>query len=50
MAKSKFDTSFDFGYNVKPKKGKTGKGKKKRQLSPAQQYTARMYMKPRGRR
>jgi hypothetical protein len=49
MAKSRFDTSFNFGANVKAKGGTKG-GKKKRKLSPAQQYTARMYMKPRGRR
>lgn len=28
MAKKKFDTSFNFGANVQPKKSKKGKGKK----------------------
>jgi hypothetical protein len=49
----KFDTSFNFGYNVKPKKAKSAGGKKKggkRQLSSAQKATAALYMKPRGRR
>jgi hypothetical protein len=51
MATSKFDLSFDFGYNVAPKKAKAGGAKKggKRKLSEAQKYTARLYMKPRGR-
>jgi hypothetical protein len=51
MAKSKFDTSFNFGYNVKPKKPKAGGKKKgrKRKLSAAQKATAVLYMKPRRR-
>jgi hypothetical protein len=51
MAKSKFDTSFDFGYNVAPKMAKLAGAKKggKRKLSEAQKYTARLYMRPRGR-
>jgi hypothetical protein len=52
MAKSKFDTSFDFGANVAAKKaasgGQKGKGGK-RKLSKAQQATAALYMKPRRR-
>jgi hypothetical protein len=47
----RFDTSFNFGANGKPKKAKSSGGRKrKRQLSAAQKYTAQMYMKPRGRR
>jgi hypothetical protein len=47
----RFDTSFNFGYNVKPRKAKSAGGRKKeRQLSAAQKYTAQMYMKARGRR
>jgi hypothetical protein len=50
MAKSRFDTSFPFGYNVKAKKAKSaGKKKGKRQLSAAQKATAALYMKPRRR-
>ncbi len=52
MAKSKFDTSFDFGANVAPRKAAPG-GKKKggrRKLTAAQKYTAAMYMTPRRRR
>jgi hypothetical protein len=51
MPKSRFDTSFPFGYNVKPKKPKAGgkKKKSKRQLSAAQKATAVLYMKPRRR-
>jgi hypothetical protein len=52
MAKSKFDTSFNFGANVKPKKtasgGKKG-GRGKRKLSELQKATAMYYMKPRRR-
>jgi len=43
MAKSKFDTSFDFGANVASKKKSRG-GKKKRKLSAAQRATAALYM------
>jgi hypothetical protein len=54
VAKSKFDTSFDFGANVVRKKktasGGTKKRKGRRKLSEAQKYTAAMYMKPRRRR
>jgi hypothetical protein len=53
MAKSKFDTSFDFGANVPAKKATSGskKGKGgKRKLTAAQKYTAAMYMTPRRRR
>jgi len=52
MAKSKFDTSFDFGANVAPKKVTPG-GKNKggrRKLTAAQKYTAALYMTPRRRR
>jgi hypothetical protein len=52
MAKSSFDTSFNFGANVKPKKApSTGtKGHRgKRRLSEAQRATAMFYMKPRRR-
>ena len=48
----KFDTSFNFGYNVKPKKPKAAGGKKKRgkrKLSAAQKASAALYMKPRRR-
>ena len=52
MAKSRFDTSFDFGANVKPKKtpstGKKGR-RGKRQLTAAQRATAMYYIKPRRR-
>ena len=51
MAKSKFDTSFDFGFNVAGKQatplGKKTGGRRKR--SAAQKYTAALYMKPRRR-
>jgi hypothetical protein len=50
MAKSKFDTSFNFGANIKPKKAAGGGRRGKRKLSAAQKYTAQFYMKPRGRR
>jgi hypothetical protein len=48
----KHDLSFNFGYNVKPKKPKSGGKKKggKRKLSAAQKATAVLYMKPRSRR
>jgi hypothetical protein len=52
MAKSRFDTSFDFGANVAARKA-TSSGKKKggkRKLTPAQKYTAALYMQPRRRR
>jgi hypothetical protein len=53
MANSKFDLSFDFGYNVRPKKPKDKKDKKRkggrRKLSAAQKATAIYYMKPRRR-
>lgn len=53
MAKSKFDTSFDFGANVAGRKTapgtKKGKGGK-RKLTAAQKYTAALYMQPRRRR
>jgi hypothetical protein len=52
MAKSRFDTSFDFGANVAGRRATPGarKGKGgKRKLTPAQQYTAALYMKPRRR-
>jgi hypothetical protein len=47
----KYDLSFDFGYNLKPKKAKSTGGKKKgkRQLSAAQKATAALYMRPRRR-
>jgi hypothetical protein len=49
-SKSRFDTSFDIGANLPAKKatagGKKGKGGK-RKLSPAQQYTAALYLMPR---
>jgi hypothetical protein len=50
MARSKFDTSFNFGANVAPKKTTSG-GKKggKRKLTAAQKYTAAMYLKTRRR-
>jgi len=49
MAKSRFDTSFDFGANVAGKKARSGGkkskgGKKKRTLSAAQRATAVLYM------
>jgi hypothetical protein len=50
---AKDDLSFNFGYNVRPKKSggkKKGGGKGKRKLSAAQKATAIYYMKPRGRR
>jgi hypothetical protein len=50
MAKSRFDTSFNFGANVKPKKAKSGGTRKgKRKLSAAQKATAVYYMKARRR-
>jgi hypothetical protein len=53
MAKSKFDTSFNFGANVSGKKSGSGSTKKrkagKRKLSAAQKATAMFYMKPRRR-
>jgi hypothetical protein len=51
MAKTRFDTSFDFGANVAGKKGKSGSSTKggKRKLSAAQKATAAMYLKPRRR-
>ncbi len=51
MAKSKFDTSFDFGANVAAKKPRTAGQKKggKRKLTSAQKATAALYMKPRRR-
>ena len=52
MAKSRFDTSFDFGANVAGKKATSGgtKGKGgRRKLTAAQKYTAALYMKPRRR-
>jgi hypothetical protein len=48
MAKSKFDTSFNFGANTGRKTKSKGKGGKRR-LSAAQKYTAAMYVKPRRR-
>jgi hypothetical protein len=52
MAKNKFDTSFDFGANVAPKKATAGGTKKggRRKLTAAQKYTAALYMTPRRRR
>jgi hypothetical protein len=53
MAKSRFDTNFDFGANVAARKAASGSKKSKggkRKLSPAQQYTAASYMQPRRRR
>lgn len=47
MAKSKFDTSFAFGANVKPKAQKPKGGKRGR--SEAQRQAAALYMKPRRR-
>jgi hypothetical protein len=42
--------SFDYGYNVAPKKTTSGGKKKgKRKLSAAQRATAALYMKPRRR-
>jgi hypothetical protein len=52
MAKSRFDTSFDFGANVAGKKATPGarKGRRgRRNLTAAQKYTAALYMKPRRR-
>jgi hypothetical protein len=51
MAKSRFDTSFNFGANVKPKKTVSGgkKGGGKRRLSEAQKATAMYYMQPKRR-
>jgi hypothetical protein len=52
MAKSKFDTSFDFGANVAAKKATSGSKKSKggkRKLSAAQKATAALYVKPRRR-
>jgi hypothetical protein len=50
MAKSKFDTSFNFGANVAPKKAARSGGKKggRRRLTAAQKATAALYTKPRG--
>jgi hypothetical protein len=47
MAKSKFDTSFDFGANAKKSTGSKKKGGKRK--SAAQQATAALYLKPRRR-
>ena len=44
MARSTFDTSFDFGANVKRPKGKKG-GKRKQ--SAAQKAAAALYLRPR---
>jgi hypothetical protein len=52
MAKSRFDTSFDFGANVAGRKATPGarKGKGgKRKLTAAQKYATAMYLKPRRR-
>jgi len=52
MAKSRFDTSFNFGANVKPKKAASGSktGRRgKRKLSSAQKATAMYYMQPKRR-
>jgi hypothetical protein len=49
MAKSKFDLSFNFGANVKPKKAAGARKGGKRKLSAAQKATAVFYMKPRRR-
>jgi hypothetical protein len=48
MAKSRFDTSFNFGALAKPKAPKA-KGRGKRKLSAAQKATAMLYVKPRRR-
>jgi hypothetical protein len=51
MARSSFDTSFNFGANAKPKKAPAaGARKGKRKLSSAQKATAVYYMKPSRRR
>jgi hypothetical protein len=50
MAKSSFDTSFNFGANVKPKKAKGGGRKGRPKLTDAQKATAVNYMKPSRRR
>jgi hypothetical protein len=50
MAKSKFDTSFDFGANAASRKASGGrKTGGKRKLTAAQKETAALYMKPRRR-
>ena len=52
MPKSKFDTSFNFGANVRSKKAGSGskKGRRgKRRLSEAQRATAMFYMQPKRR-
>ena len=53
MPKSKFDTSFNFGANVRSKKPAASSSKKgrrgKRRLSEAQRATAMYYMKPKRR-
>jgi hypothetical protein len=51
MAKSKFDTSFDFGANAAPRKAPSASKKKggKRKLTAAQKYTAALYVQPRRR-
>ena len=52
MAKSKFDTSFDFGANAAPRKpaGGSKKAKGKKPRSAAQRYAAEMYGTARRRR
>jgi hypothetical protein len=51
MAKSKFDTSFEFGANLTRKKGTSGGKKKssKRKPTAAQKASAALYVKPRRR-
>jgi len=52
MPKSKFDTSFNFGANVRSKKAAASskKGRRgKRRLSEAQRATAMYYMQPKRR-
>src|SRR4051812_17890091 len=52
MAKSRFDTSFDFGANVAARKATSGTKKSKggkRKLTAAQKYTAALYMTSRRR-
>ena len=53
MARSRFDTPFDFGANVASKRASAGGKKKpkggKRKLTAAQKATAAMYMKSRRR-
>jgi hypothetical protein len=49
MAKSKFDTSFDFGANVAVKKARSVSKGSKRKRSAAQRATAALYIKPRRR-